>query len=69
MDTDFFDQLKDWGFDASTFKATSFDTVDLIHPDDEITQAYTDGAAYRIVERGTSDHTIDQGFKRQAMEA
>ena len=69
MDTDFFDQLKDWGLDASTFKATSFDTVDLIHPDDEITQAYTDGAAYRIVERGTSDHTIDQGFKRQAMEA
>ena len=23
MDTDFFDQLKDWGLDASTFKATS----------------------------------------------
>ena len=69
MDADFFDQLEAWGLDASTFKATTFDTVDLIHPDDVITQAYTDGAAYRIVERGTSEHTIDQGFKRQAIEA
>ena len=69
MDADFFDQLTEWGLDASAFKATTFDTVDLIHPDDVITQAYTDGAAYRIVERGTSDHTIDQGFKRQALEA
>ena len=69
MDADFFDQLTQWGLDASSFKATTFDTVDLIHPDDVITQAYTDGVAYRIVERGTSDHTIDQGFKRQALEA
>ena len=69
MDADFFDQLGAWGLDASTFKATTFDTVDLIHPDDEITQARTDGVAYRIVERGTSNHTIDQGFKRQAIEA
>ena len=43
--------------------------VDLIHPDDEISQAKTDGVAYRIVERGTSDHTIDQAFKRMAIEA
>ena len=69
MDADFFDQLAQWGLDVSSFKATTFDTVDLIHPDDVITQAYTDGVAYRIVERGTSDHTIDQGFKRQALEA
>jgi len=69
MDADFFQQLEEWGLDASVFKATTFDTVDLIHPDDVITQARTDGVAYRIVERGTSDHTIDQGFKRQALEA
>ena len=67
MDDDFFDQLAQWGLDASSFKATTFDTVDLIHPDDVITQAYTDGVAYRIVERGTSDHTIDQGFKRHSV--
>ena len=69
MDEDFFDQLEGWGFDASSFKSTSFSVVDLIHPDDEITQAKSDGVAYRIVERGTSDHTIDQAFKRMAIEA
>ncbi|MDE0857793.1 MAG: NAD(P)-binding protein [Candidatus Poseidoniaceae archaeon] len=69
MDVDFFDQLAEWGFDASEFKATEFDVVDLIHPDDTITQAVTPGVAYRIVERGTSEHTIDQGFKRQALAA
>jgi len=55
MDEDFFDQLKEWGFDASEFKATEFDVVDLIHPDDKITQATTSKVAYRIVERGTSN--------------
>lgn len=66
---DFFDQLRDWGFDPGEFKATEFSVIDLIHPDDEITQPYTDGVAYRIVERGISSHTIDQGFKRMALEA
>ena len=69
MDVDFFDQLKEWGFDASEFQATEFQVVDLIHPDDVITQPKSDRVAYRIVERGTSDHTIDQGMKRQAMAA
>jgi flavin-dependent dehydrogenase len=69
MDDDFFDQLNEWGLAPSSFKATTFDTVDLIHPDDVITQARTSGVAYRIVERGTSDDAIDQGFKRQAIEA
>ena len=69
MDEDFFEQLNEWGLAPSSFKATTFDTVDLIHPDDVITQARTSGVAYRIVERGTSDHAIDQGFKRQAIEA
>ena len=69
MDDDFFDQLESWGFDSTSFKSTAFSVVDLIHPDDEISQAKTDGVAYRIVERGTSDHTIDQAFKRMAIEA
>ena len=69
MDNDFFDQLKSWGFDTSEFKATEFKVVDLIHPDDTITQAKSPKVAYRIVERGTSSHTIDQGIKRQALAA
>ena len=46
MDEDFFDQLEGWGFDPSSFKSTAFSVVDLIHPDDEITQAKSDGVAY-----------------------
>ncbi len=69
MSVDFFDQLNEWGFDLSTFKATEFSSVDIIHPDDVISQAQTPRVAYRIVERGTSSHTIDQGFKQQAMDA
>ena len=69
MSVDFFDQLKEWGFDLSSFKATEFSSVDIIHPDDVITQAKTPSVAYRIVERGTSSHTIDQGFKQQALDA
>ena len=69
MDVDFFDQLASWGFDSTSFKSTSFAVVDLVHPDDVITQARTDGVAYRIVERGTSEHTIDQAFKRMAIDA
>ena len=34
MDADFFDQLTEWGYDSSEFKATEFKEVDLIHPDD-----------------------------------
>lgn len=69
MDADFFDQLRSWGYDPSEFRATEFSEVDLIHPDDEISKTHTPGIAYRIVERGTSDHTIDQGFKRMAIAA
>jgi flavin-dependent dehydrogenase len=69
MDTDFFDQLREWGFDPDEFKSTEFSIIDLIHPDDEISKTHTPGIAYRIVERGTSEHTIDQGFKRMAINA
>ncbi len=69
MDEDFFDQMRSWGFDPNEFKSTEFSVVDLIHPDDQITNTHTPGIAYRIVERGTSEHTIDQGFKRMAINA
>ena len=66
---DFFDELKEWGLNSEEFKSDSFGIVDLIHPDDVITKPETDGVAFRVVERGTADHTIDQGFKRMAIES
>lgn len=66
---DFFDEMREWGLDPDSFKSDAFSVVDLIHPDDEITQPITDGVAFRVVERGTDEHCIDQGFKRMAIEA
>ncbi len=68
-EVDFFDELEEWGFDSSEFKSDSFSIIDLIHPDDVVTNPKTDGVAFRVVERGTADHTIDQGFKRIALES
>ena len=68
-EVDFFDELAEWGFDANEFKSDAFGIIDLIHPDDVITHPETEGVAFRVVERGTSSHTIDQGFKRMALEA
>ena len=36
LKANFFEQLKEWGFDATEFQATEFHVVDLIHPDDVI---------------------------------
>ncbi|MED5486704.1 MAG: hypothetical protein VYB40_03250 [Candidatus Thermoplasmatota archaeon] len=69
FEMDFFEQLKEWGLESSEFKATEFHVIDLIHPDDVITQPKSDRIAFRVVERGTSEHTIDQGLKRQALSA
>lgn len=66
---DFFDEMREWGFDPEEFKSDAFNGVDLIHPDDVITNVHTEGIAFRIVERGTDEHCIDQGFKRMAVEA
>tara|TARA_B100000214_G_scaffold366970_1_gene336563 strand:+ start:529 stop:1752 length:1224 start_codon:yes stop_codon:yes gene_type:complete len=68
-DIDFFDELEEWGFDNKEFKSDSFGIIDLIHPDDTISNPKTDGVAFRVIERGTADHTIDQGFKRMAIES
>ncbi len=66
---DFFDEMKSWGIDPDSFKSNEFNTVDLAHPDDVITQPKTENVAFRVVERGTDDHCIDQGLKKLALEA
>ncbi|MDG1533812.1 MAG: NAD(P)-binding protein [Candidatus Thalassarchaeaceae archaeon] len=68
-DTDFFDEMREWGLNPDQFKSNDFDIIDLVHPDDEITNPKTDGVAFRVVERGTDEHCIDQGFKRMAQDA
>jgi flavin-dependent dehydrogenase len=68
-DIDFFDEMRSWGLNPEEFKSNAFDIVDLIHPDDVITHPKTKGAAFRVVERGTDEHCIDQGFKRMAISA
>jgi len=66
---DFFDEMREWGLNPDAFKSDGFGTVDLAHPDDVITQPMTDGIAFRVVERGTDKHCIDQGMKHSALEA
>jgi hypothetical protein len=66
---DFFDEMRSWGLDPDEFKSNGFGIIDLIHPDDTITQPITDGYAFRVIERGTDPHCIDQGFKRMALAA
>ncbi|HIA24867.1 MAG TPA: hypothetical protein EYN78_03610, partial [Candidatus Poseidoniales archaeon] len=68
-DEDFLDEMREWGIDPDEFKTTSFHQVDVIHPDDVITQAWSPTVAFRVIERGTANHTIDQGLKRQAVAA
>ena len=66
---DFFDEMREWGLNPDEFKSNGFDIIDLIHPDDVITNPKTIGDAFRVVERGTDEHCIDQGFKRMAIAA
>ncbi len=66
---DFFDEMREWGLDPHSFKSTEFQELTLIHPDDVVTMAKSHKIAYRIVERGTDKHCIDQGFKRMALDA
>tara|TARA_B100000902_G_scaffold16583_1_gene19901 strand:- start:3422 stop:4672 length:1251 start_codon:yes stop_codon:yes gene_type:complete len=66
---DFFDEMRAWGLDPEAFKSNEFQELSLIHPDNIVTVAKSHKIAYRIVERGTDEHCIDQGFKRMALEA
>jgi len=61
--------MREWGVNPDEFKSNAFEVIDLIHPDDVITNPKTKGAAFRVVERGTDEHCIDQGFKRMAIAA
>ncbi|MBJ23401.1 MAG: hypothetical protein CMB64_01905 [Euryarchaeota archaeon] len=64
---DFFDELREWGIDPDSFKSTEFHEMDLAHPDDEITKPWSPRVAFRVVERGSDEHTIDQGLKNLAL--
>ena len=68
-ENDFFDEMRSWGLEPEEFKSNAFDIIDLIHPDDVITNPIAKGTAFRVVERGTDEHCIDQGFKRMAVSA
>ena len=51
-DIDFFEEMREWGLDPDEFKSNAFDIIDLIHPDDVITNPRTKMRAFRVVERG-----------------
>ncbi len=69
QDEDFFEQMRDWGLDPDGFRSTAMSEIDVVFPDDRTERAHCEGIAFRLVERGTAEHTIDQGFKRQALDA
>ena len=64
--TDFLDEMRSWGLDADSFRTTPFQQIDLALPSGRIETARTDKLAFRLVQRGTAPHTLDQGLKRQA---
>jgi flavin-dependent dehydrogenase len=68
-DCDFFDQMTEWGLDSSAFKSTAFREMDVAGPDHEISKITMPEVGFRIVERGTAAHSVDQGFKRMALDA
>ena len=68
-ENDFFDEMREWGLEPEEFKSNAFEIIDLIHPDDVITNPKSNGTAFRVVERWTDEHCIDQGFKRMAISA
>jgi len=68
-DIDFIEEMRNWGLEPDEFKFTEFHEVDAIDPKDNIRKAWSPKVAFRVIERGTSEHTIDQGMKRQALAA
>jgi flavin-dependent dehydrogenase len=63
---DFFEEMRSWGLDPRGFKATDIRNIDLVFPNGRIKTARSQKVAFRLVERGTAPHSIDQGLKRQA---
>ena len=68
-DVDFLDELRGWGIDPDEFKTTDFHSTTVVHPDGEMLEAWSPTVAFRVIERGTAPHTIDQGLKRLAISA
>ena len=68
-DEDLFDQMRDWGLDPELFKSTEYGAMDIAGPDDRIHTIQLPTLGFRIIERGTADHSIDQGLKRGALKA
>ena len=66
---DLFDQMDEWGLDPGAFKTTPFREMDIAGPDDDISRITIPTIGFRLVERGTAAHSIDQGFKRTAKAA
>ena len=40
-DIDFFEEMREWGLNPDEFKSNAFEIIDLIHPDDVITNPKT----------------------------
>jgi len=68
-DNDFIEEMRSWGLEPDEFKFTEFHETDAIDPQDNIRKAWSPTVAFRVIERGTAEHTIDQGMKRQAIAA
>ena len=68
-DNDFIEEMRSWGLEPDEFKFTEFHETDAIDPQDNIRKAWSPTVAFRVIERGTAEHTIDQGMKRQAVAA
>jgi flavin-dependent dehydrogenase len=66
---DFWAELRAWGIDPDGWKATALREIDLALPGDRIATVKSPRVAFRLVERGTRPHTLDQGLKRQALAA
>jgi len=66
---DFWDELLAWGIDPGDWKSTGLRQIDLGLEGDRIETLKSSRVAFRLVERGTRPHTLDQGLKRQALSA
>lgn len=66
---DFLTSMRRWGLDPGDFTSVPFHQADLVDPTGRIHHVASPTPAFRIVERGTAPHTIDQSLKRQAAAA
>jgi hypothetical protein len=56
-------------FDATEFKSDSFGVLDLIHPDDVVTNPKTEGVLSEYLREVLLEHTIRPAFKRMALDS